>query len=192
MIGGALKRSKIAVPDRPGLRPTPDRVRETLFNWLTPVIAGARVLDLCAGTGVLGIEAISRGARYAWLNEPDGDLAQQIQRNAERLRIASQVQVSRITADRLLATAADAPFDIVFIDPPYDALLWARILERLPGWLAHGAQVYLEHPIEIESPVTPDWRILKSASAGRIRFHLLEHAAASVSLSDPVKAESAP
>jgi 16S rRNA (guanine966-N2)-methyltransferase len=192
VIGGVLKRSKLAVPNRPGLRPTPDRVRETLFNWLAPEISGAHVLDLCAGTGVLGIEAISRGAASAWLNETDGELADQIERNAERLRIAPQVRVTRVAAERLLATLPEVRFDIAFVDPPYNARLWARILERLPQWLAPGARVYLEHPTEVASPITPEWRILKESRAGRVNFYLLEHAPVSVSLSGHTFAESAP
>lgn len=192
VIGGTLKRSKLEVPDRPGLRPTPDRVRETLFNWLAPFVEGARVLDLCAGTGVLGIEALSRGAAFAWLNEPDGELAEQIRRNAERLHIDSRVRLSRLPAETLLAGAPDAPFDIVFIDPPYAARLWPAILERLPGWLAPGARVYLEHPLEIEAPLTSAWRVLKESRGGRVRFCLLEQAAASASLSAPTTAGSAP
>lgn len=176
VIGGSLKRSKLSVPDRPGLRPTPDRVRETLFNWLAPMIEGARVLDLCAGTGVLGIESLSRGAAFAWFNEPEGELADQIVRNAERLKIATQIRLTRVAADKLLATRPEQGFDIVFVDPPYDARLWARILERLPAWLASGAWVYLEHPVEVESPLTPDWLIVKQSRAGRVNFYLLQHA----------------
>ena len=176
VIGGALKRSKLAVPDRPGLRPTPDRVRETLFNWLTPTIEGARVLDLCAGTGVLGIEALSRGASFVWFNEPEGELADQITRNAERLKIAAQIRMTRVAADRLLATRPEQLFDIAFVDPPYDARLWARILERLPTWLATCALVYLEHPVEVDSPLTPEWQIVKQSRAGRVNFYLLQHA----------------
>jgi 16S rRNA (guanine966-N2)-methyltransferase len=192
VIGGMLKRSKLAVPDRPGLRPTPDRVRETLFNWLAADLHGARVLDLCAGTGVLGIEAISRGAAYAWLNEPDGELADQIIRNCERLGIAGQVQVSRLAAERLLAAASGERFDIAFVDPPYDARMWAPILDGLPGWLAPAARVYLEHPAETGSPLTPAWRVLKESRAGRVHFYLLEQAASSASLSGETTAESAP
>ncbi len=187
-----LKRSKLAVPDRPGLRPTPDRVRETLFNWLAADIPGARVLDLCAGTGVLGIEAISRGAAFAWLNEPDGELAEQIIRNCERLGIAGQVQVTKLAAESLLAAASNERFDIAFVDPPYNARLWSAILERLPGWLAPGARVYLEHPAESGSPLTQSWRVLKESHAGRVHFYLLEQTASSASLSAETTAESSP
>jgi 16S rRNA (guanine966-N2)-methyltransferase len=192
VIGGSLKRSKLVVADRPGLRPTPDRVRETLFNWLAPVIEGARVLDLCAGTGVLGIEAVSRGAAFAWLNEADGALAAEIAHNAERLKISAQVRVSRVAAERLLATRPEMQFDIAFVDPPYNAGLWAKILERLPAWLTPRARVYLEHPAEIESPITPNWTILKESRAGRVHFFLLEQAPLWASLTEQPTAESAP
>ncbi len=114
IIGGSLKRSKLAVLDRSGLRPTPDRVRETLFNWLNPMIEGARVLDLCAGTGVLGMEAISRGASFAWLNEPDGALADLIIANGQRLKILAQMHITRLPAQQLLASRAEQSLDLAY------------------------------------------------------------------------------
>lgn len=192
VIGGTLKRSKLAVPARPGLRPTPDRVRETLFNWLAPVIEGARVLDLCAGTGVLGIEALSRGAAFAWLNETDDGLATQIVSNGERLGVANRMRVSRLPAERLIATRPDALFDVAFVDPPYNSALWPKLLARLPSWLAPGAFVYLEHPAEMALPFGKDWQVLKQSKAGRVSFYLLEHASLSASVSDQPTAESAP
>lgn len=192
VIGGSLKRSKLAVLPRHGLRPTPDRVRETLFNWLAPVVEGARVLDLCAGTGVLGIEALSRGASFAWLNEADADLAAQIVSAGQRLNVADRMHVSRNPAERLLATLPDARFDIVFVDPPYNAGLWTKILDRLPAWLKPGALVYLEHPVDVAAPFGSDWVVRKQSSAGRVSFCLLEHAPGSASVSDQNPAESAP
>lgn len=182
VIGGSLKRSKLAVLPRHGLRPTPDRVRETVFNWLAPTLEGARVLDLCAGTGVLGIEALSRGAKFAWLNEADPDLAAQILSAGQRLKIAHCMHVSRIAAERLLATLPDALFDIAFVDPPYKAGLWTKILDRLPTWLNPGALVYLEYPVELPAPYGSNWVVRKQSSAGRVSFCLLEHAPVSASL----------
>lgn len=182
VIGGSLKRSKLPVPDRPGLRPTPDRVRETLFNWLAPVMEGARVLDLCAGSGVLGIEAISRGAAHAQLNEPDRELADLIAASVSRLKIADRVTLTRLPAERLLAAPPTQRFDLVFVDPPYAAGLWRALLALLRPWLAPGARVYLEHPIDMETPLDGDWRVLKEAQAGRVRYLLLEHAPPSASL----------
>jgi len=192
IIGGTLKRSKLAVPARPGLRPTPDRVRETLFNWLAPMIEGARVLDLCAGTGALGIEALSRGAVFAWLNEADEGLAAQIVRNGERLQIADRMRVSRLPAERLIATRPDALFDGAFVDPPYNSALWPKILARLPSWLAPGAWVYLEHPADMAPPFGSDWQVRKQSRAGRVSFYLLEHAPLSASVQSHNPAETAP
>ena len=190
VIGGSLKRSKLPVPDRPGLRPTPDRVRETLFNWLAPVIEGAQVLDLCAGSGVLGIEAISRGAAHAQLNEPDRELADLIAASLARLKIADRVSLTRLPAERLLAGKPQA-FDLVFIDPPYAAGLWQALLALLRPWLAPGARVYLEHPLDVQAPFGSDWRVLKEAQAGRVRYLLLEPAPGSASLASIDSAESA-
>lgn len=173
IIGGQLKRSKLAVPDRPGLRPTPDRVRETLFNWLMPHLNGARVLDLYAGTGALGLEAISRGAAFAQLVEPDRALASAIQANAERLKVAASIRVDATTARAFLSGAVQA-FDIVFIDPPYTLDLWADTLAALPDWLNERAVVYLEHPAERPPPFAAPWRALKESRAGGVKFWLLE------------------
>lgn len=174
IIGGTLKRSKVKILDRPTLRPTPDRIRETLFNWLAPCIEGARVLDLCAGTGVLGLEALSRGAEFAHFNEADAHLARQIAAEAVRLKVADRTQVSNRRAEMLLNEPANSRFDVVFVDPPFDADLWARLLFRLPPWLAPGAWVYLEHPREIAAPIAAGWKIHRQAAAGRIDFYLLE------------------
>lgn len=191
VIGGTLKRSKLPVPDRPGLRPTPDRVRETLFNWLAPVIDGARVLDLCAGTGVLGIEAVSRGAAHALLNEPDPQLADLIAAATARLKIADRASLARLDARRLLADVPDQHFDIVFVDPPYASGLWRELLDELPRLLAAHARVYVEHPADLAPPWNPArWRILREARAGQVRYALLEHTPASASL-PPESAEEA-
>lgn len=191
IIGGSLKRSKLAVLDRRGLRPTPDRVRETVFNWLMPSLQGARVLDLCAGTGVLGTEALSRGAGFAHFNESDAELADLIAANAARLQVADRTRVTRLPAQQLLAGGPDTPFDIAFVDPPYAAGLWPVLLQRLPNWLAPGALVYLEHPIDMTSPFGPEWQVRKHAKAGRVAYFLLEQAPASASLAALLPAESA-
>lgn len=173
IIGGTLKRSKLAVLDRPGLRPTPDRVRETLFNWLAPRLTGARVLDLCAGTGVLGLEAISRGAAHVQCNEVDAVLAARIRANADRLKVSSQVSISTQTAQVLLQSPPAERFDGVFVDPPYALDLWRTLLARLPAWLSPDAWVYLEHPREIAAPFDDHWQVLRAASAGQIHYYLL-------------------
>ncbi|MBV6414231.1 MAG: 16S rRNA (guanine(966)-N(2))-methyltransferase RsmD [Xanthomonadales bacterium] len=193
VIGGSLKRSKLPVPDRPGLRPTPDRVRETLFNWLAPRIAGARVLDLCAGTGVLAIEALSRGAAQAWINEPDAQLADLIATALARLKIADRARLTRQDARRLLAHLPPQGIDIAFIDPPYTGELWVELLAALPRTLAADARVYVEHPAEIAAPWDPaHWHAPRAGRAGRVRYALLEQAAGSASLAAVTAEEPAP
>ncbi len=173
IIGGSLKRSKLDILDRPGLRPTPDRVRETVFNWLAPHLEGARVLDLCAGTGVLGLEAVSRGADFAHMNDADASLTRQIAADAARLKVAERVQTSTRRAEAFLNETPNAKYDVVFVDPPFESDLWTRLLFRLPGWLAPNALVYLEHPREIAAPFAEPWKIHRQAQAGRIAFYLL-------------------
>lgn len=173
VIGGRWRGKRIPVPELPGLRPTPDRVRETLFNWLAPVIAGSRCLDLFAGTGVLGFEAASRGAREVVLVERDHGLA-------GRLRDAA----ATLAPDRLAVVEADAlawlrspsqPFDIVFLDPPYDAGLLQAAAQGLQagGWLAPRAFIYLEAPAEAGPPPLPGgWTAHRSGRAGAVGYHL--------------------
>jgi 16S rRNA (guanine966-N2)-methyltransferase len=173
IIGGQWRGKRLRVPELPGVRPTPDRVRETLFNWLAPVIGGSRCLDLFAGTGVLGFEAASRGAREVVLIERDHGVA-------ERLREAA----AALAPDRLAVVEADAlvwlgsparPFDVVFLDPPYDAGLLQRATQCLEagGWLAPGAFIYLEAPAEAGPPLLPDgWRLHRSGRAGAVGYHL--------------------
>src|SRR5580765_815361 len=121
IVGGTLRGARLDVPGAPGLRPTPDRVRETLFNWLMPVIAGARCLDLFAGTGALGIEALSRGAAAADFVEADAQLADLLRANLLRLKQAARVV--RSDALRFLGET-DVRYDVVFLDPPFGAALW--------------------------------------------------------------------
>ena len=118
IIGGLWKRSKLAVPARPGLRPTPDRVRETLFNWLGQDLTGLRCLDAFAGSGALGFEAASRGAVQVLLCEQDPGLAAGLRANAERLK-ATQIKVQRGDAIATLKGASRGSWDLVFLDPPF-------------------------------------------------------------------------
>ena len=173
IIAGALRGSRLAVPDAPGLRPTPDRVRETLFNWLTPVLPGARCLDLYAGSGALGIEALSRGAAHATFIERDAGLAAALRGNLERLRQAN----ARVVEGDALAFLAGAPqwFDVVFLDPPYAAGAWHAAAHALASWLAPRARVYVEHPAAAPAPALPaHWQALRSARAGQVAYALYE------------------
>jgi 16S rRNA (guanine(966)-N(2))-methyltransferase RsmD len=177
IVGGLWKRTPIAVAAVAGLRPTPDRVRETLFNWLAflrPDSSGLRGLDLFAGTGVLGFELASRGARSVVLVERDPALVARLVALKERLD-ARQIE---IVAGEALAVAARLPrasFDIVFLDPPFDSGLLLPALERVAPLVAPDGLVYAEsaHPLTPEQARTLGFEPLRSGRAGRVRFHLL-------------------
>ncbi|HEX5961315.1 MAG TPA: 16S rRNA (guanine(966)-N(2))-methyltransferase RsmD [Rhodanobacteraceae bacterium] len=170
IIGGSLRGSRLAVPVLPGLRPTPQRLRQTLFDWLAPVIDGADVLDAFAGSGALGIEALSRGARSATFFESDRAQAGAIESDLARLHQGGGTV--RCT-DTLLALAAPASksFDIVFVDPPFDAAAWtpAATLLEANGWLAEGAWVYVESGIADAWDAPARWRVHRQREAGAVR-----------------------
>jgi 16S rRNA (guanine966-N2)-methyltransferase len=172
IIAGRFRGSKLEVMDRPGLRPTPDRVRETLFNWLAPRIEGARCLDLFAGSGALGIEAASRGASRTVLVERDSVLAASLRAAVARLGVAGAEVVCTDALSYLAGPAS--PFDVVFVDPPFDADLWSQVAARLGerGWLAPGAQVHVEWPADREPTMPPTWRVHREGRAGAVRHAL--------------------
>lgn len=146
IIGGQWRGTRLPVADVDGLRPSADRVRETLFNWLSPKLPGTRVLDLFAGSGVLGLEALSRGAREALLVERDPRLVESLHACVARLQAGDQARVLRADALALLRAPLHGHFDLVFLDPPFDADLWGAVLELLPPWLAADAWLYMEAP----------------------------------------------
>ncbi|WP_158882042.1 16S rRNA (guanine(966)-N(2))-methyltransferase RsmD [Rhodanobacter sp. L36] len=176
VIGGSLRNSRIDVPDLPGLRPTAERVRETLFNWLAPVIDGARCIDLCAGTGALGIEALSRGAASVRFVERDTKVAQALRANLERLK-AGAGQVTAADALVFLAQSAD-PCDVVFLDPPFALDLWSALAERLEsgGWLSARAWIYVESPRGVVPTLPSGWNVHREGQAGEVRFALYRRA----------------
>ena len=147
IIGGQWKRSKLAVLDRPGLRPTPDRVRETLFNWLGQDLGGWRCLDAFAGTGALGFEAASRGAAEVVMLERDSALQRQLRDVRERLN-ARQVRVEGADALAWMARCEEARFELVFLDPPFDAGVFDAALAAAAQLPVHGGFVYLEANVE--------------------------------------------
>ena len=172
IIGGQLRNSRLDVPDLPGLRPTAERVRETLFNWLTPVISGARCLDLCAGTGALGIEALSRGAAGVQFVERDARAAQAVCDNLARLKVQGG-QVA--TADALAyLQGAPQPYGLVFLDPPFAQDLWTPLAQRLEqgGWLAPAAWIYVESPRHAELALPDTWALHREGVAGEVRYAL--------------------
>jgi 16S rRNA (guanine966-N2)-methyltransferase len=183
IIGGSLRRSRLEVPDAPGLRPTPDRVRETLFNWLAPIIEGARCFDLFAGTGALGIEALSRGAGWVDFVERDPRLAQALRQNLERLRQATATVRCADALQTLGAVPADA-YDIVFVDPPFSDSLWQPVVTALQGngWLRAGAWIYLEMPSSAQASVPETWTLHRESAAGSVRYALYRRLGASAKL----------
>jgi 16S rRNA (guanine966-N2)-methyltransferase len=170
IIAGAYRGRKLAVVDRPGLRPTGDRVRETLFNWLGQRLDGLACLDLFAGSGALGFEAASRGAARVVMVENDRDVFLALQQTKNVLQVAA-AEVWFGDAVRYL-DSTDERFDVVFLDPPFRQNALAAALERLPGRLAAGARVY----VEAAAPVEPGagWRELRRARAGQVSYQLLE------------------
>ena len=175
IIAGRWRGSRIAVADRETLRPTPDRVRETLFNWLAPELPGARCLDLFAGTGALGFEALSRGAASCDAVELDPSLCIQI--TAVRTRLAADpYTVHRANACTWLAQPA-TPYDIVFIDPPFHRNLIPDLLVQLvQGWLAPQALIYVESEREFQ-PQADRLTHYRGGTTKHIAYTLLRHVA---------------
>jgi 16S rRNA (guanine966-N2)-methyltransferase len=178
IIAGIWRGRRFRFTAAADIRPTPDRVRETLFNWLAARVPQARCLDLCAGSGALGLEALSRGAARVHFVESDANAVSDL---GARLRDwgATGATVERIDTLRYLHGRPEA-FDIVFLDPPYAAGLLAaaaRLLEDR-DWLAPGALIYVESAARIPLPPLPDtWRLAKSKRAGEVGYHLFEKGA---------------
>ncbi len=150
IIGGQWKRSKLPVAHKPGLRPTPDRVRETLFNWLGQDLNGWRVLDAFAGSGALGFEAASRGASEVLLLERDAELARSLNASKARLK-AETLRVESTDALAWMARSAPARFELVMLDPPFDAGLFEPALRAAAPLVVPGGYLYVESP----EPLTP-------------------------------------
>jgi len=172
IIGGRWRGSRLPVAGVPGLRPTSDRARETLFNWLQPMLPGARVLDLFAGSGALGLEAVSRGAAQAWLVERDPQLVASLRSSCERLHAGNAVQVVQADALAWLRAPLHGRFDLVFVDPPFADDLWPRVLPWLPPWLARDAWLYLESPPDTAQDARAGW-VLHRESRTRDSRHAL-------------------
>jgi 16S rRNA (guanine966-N2)-methyltransferase len=173
IIGGTWRGRRVKFPDVAAIRPTPDRVRETLFNWLQHDIASSRCLDLFAGSGALGLEALSRGAAQVVFVDREHAVIAQLRSTLAMLG-TSAARLEQRDALRFLEGASH-PFDVVFLDPPFDRDLLPGICQALEGrgWLAPGAFIYLEAPAHGALPELPaTWTLLKSGRAGEVGYHL--------------------
>ena len=175
IIGGQWRGRKLPVPDSPGLRPTTDRVRETLFNWLAPSMVDARCLDCFAGSGALGLEALSRYAGSATLLEMERQVAQQLQKNLATLKATHGKVVNTNTLAFLNQTGT--PHDIVFVDPPFRKGLLEETLHLLEsnGGLASDALIYVESEVENGLPPVPaSWDLHREKIAGQVAYRLYQ------------------
>ncbi len=178
IIGGQWRRTRLKVIDKPGLRPTPDRVRETLFNWLGQDLSGWRCVDAFAGTGVLGLEAASRGAAHVLMVEQDAVLVRDLQDNAMRLK-ASMVSVQRGDAVTTLARLPAGSVDLVFIDPPFDGPWFEPALKAAAKAVPAGGWIYLEAPVKWPAEALSDLGLQceRHLKAGAVHAHLLQRTA---------------
>jgi 16S rRNA (guanine966-N2)-methyltransferase len=175
IIGGEWRSRNITFEDSPGLRPTPSRVRETLFNWLQYDIQGRRCLDLYAGSGALGFEAASRGAKSVLQVEENPLVCRQLHENAVTLQ-ALQIKVVQSEVFRFLAGNSET-FDIVFIDPPFHKNLAVQTCQWLEdkNWLGANAKIYVEVEQQLLLAGMPEnWQLLKHKSAGEVGYYLFE------------------
>jgi len=174
IIGGKWRGKKLSFPSIDGLRPTPDRIRETIFNWLQFELHGARVLDLFAGSGAFGLEALSRGASYVIFVEKDATAVAQINTHLRDLHIDNAL-VEHSDARRFLQQAPPQAFDIVFLDPPYGQQLLAPCITELEKrrFLSDNAYIYLEAESSLKNlPIPQNWRLHRSKHSGQVSYHL--------------------
>jgi 16S rRNA (guanine966-N2)-methyltransferase len=162
-------------PSLPQLRPTPKRVRETLFNWLSPILSGSRCLDLFAGSGALGIEALSRGAIEVLFVEYNQSAVAALRNNLARLAVSN----ARVEAADVLSWLHQpgTPFEIILLDPPFKSNLLALVCESIEtgGWLSHTAQVYIETEKSMKGLVLPiNWKPYRERTAGAVTYRLLK------------------
>jgi len=175
IIGGVWRSRKLQVVSKPGLRPTPDRVRETLFNWLAPIVSGAYCLDAFAGSGALGFEALSRGAAHVVMVDAAVEVVKLLREQARLLK-TDQAEIYHAHAPQQLRVPQKL-FDIVFLDPPYnqDLLLPTCFFLEEKNFLAQEAYIYLEaREILQESQLPVGWKIIKSKKAGQVGYHLVK------------------
>ncbi len=174
IIGGLWRGRKLTFPDVDGLRPTGDRIRETLFNWLAPELQGSRCLDLFAGSGALGIEALSRGAEVSLLVERDSKAAAQLRSNLELLKANGGRVLNADVMEILRKGNTEAPYHIIFIDPPFQLKLWQSVIEALEGgnWLAENATIYIESGRDDHYAPPINWQLHRDKHAGAVSYRL--------------------
>jgi len=175
IIGGQWKRSKLPVAHKPGLRPTPDRVRETLFNWLGQDLSGWRVLDVFAGSGALGFEAASRGAADVLLLERDAELARSLNSSRERLK-AQNLKVECTDGLAWMGRSATARFELILLDPPFDAGLYETAVRTATRLLVDGGLLYVESPEAVLAPADGSLEPWRQGRAGAVHYCLLRKA----------------
>lgn len=176
IIGGEHRGRLVSFPDGEGLRPTADRIRETVFNWLQPVIVGARCLDLFAGSGALGFEAASRGASRVVMIEKASKTARCLRDNVALLGLSDHVEVVQSDALRWLEGEATS-FDILFVDPPFADGLVPQIMALLArgGWVAAGGYVYVEQDLRQALPALPQgWELVRDKRSGQVAYRLIK------------------
>lgn len=178
IIAGQWRRRRLKFPELPGIRPSPDRVRETLFNWLRDALPGARCLDLFAGSGALGLEALSRGAARVQFVDWEARVIEALRAHLALLR-AEGGEVLQAEALAFLGGPA-RPFDIVFLDPPFDSPLLTESLVALDrgGWCSPRALIYMEYPraAPVALPLPAGWELIREGHAGRVGFALARRA----------------
>lgn len=175
IIAGQWRGRKLEVPDKQGLRPTPNRVRETLFNWLSMYLPGSHCLDLFAGSGALGIEAASRGAQEVLLVEKNPDIVQNLRQQLLSLK-SNNLDILHADALQFIKGTPNKAFNIVFLDPPFgqDLLNPACSLLEKGGWLTPQALIYLETEISGKLSLPSSWQIIRSKKAGQVTAVLVE------------------
>jgi 16S rRNA (guanine(966)-N(2))-methyltransferase RsmD len=174
IIGGQWRRSLLPVADRPGLRPTPNRVRETLFNWLGQDLQGWRVVDVFAGSGALGFEAASRGAETVVLLEQDPVLVHSLEATRVKLKAPVGLRVQRADGLGWLRGAPRASFELVLLDPPFDSTLAEPALAAAARVVVPGGFIYFESPAPLVADPGASWKIYRQSKAGAVHFALLQ------------------
>lgn len=184
IIGGEWRGRKLRFPDAPNLRPTPDRVRETVFNWLSPMIYGACCLDLFAGSGALGLEALSRGASFTTFVDSHKKVTTGLNEHLDLLNANDKAEVLQMDGVKFLSngkfkSTEDKKYNLVFLDPPYHLDFMQKVVPLLEknGWLADNAMLYLEIEKRQTLPELPEnWKQLKEKTAGEVNYFLFQRA----------------